>query len=349
MQSLHARYPFLEGAREAVEDAGVDLDALVQEGGAPVDRGVERVRRALVEGAVAPETRWGTRPELLSYPVARVLVSLLDVPGAVEKYARAEAALAYERFTDDFTDDSRLRSTGEGLSLEALLADFDLGGDVEPAGDGRFSVAVDAYLRLAGPLEGGEWRLAVRALADGRVPVERRELYELLREAVRRRVADGLPLSVPEPVADALADEVAELRGSLVAVERPRVEGVDPERFPPCIRALAERAGDGEAGRTGRFALLAFLGSVGADAEQAAEIVGVAGPEANDRLRYQFERLRGGVTPPSCATMKENGDCIDPDELCETIGHPLAYYAQRLEGGDAAAAEPNANADADAD
>ena len=99
MQSLHARYPFLEASREAVEEAGVDLAAIVREGGAPVDRGLERVRRALVAGTVAPESRWNTRAELLSYPVARVLVSLLDVPGAVEKYARAEAALAYERFT----------------------------------------------------------------------------------------------------------------------------------------------------------------------------------------------------------------------------------------------------------
>jgi DNA primase large subunit len=332
MQSLHARYPFLEASREAVEEAGVDLAAIVREGGAPVDRGLERVRRALVAGTVAPESRWNTRAELLSYPVARVLVSLLDVPGAVEKYARAEAALAYERFTDDFTEEAQLKSTEERLSLRALLADFDLRGAVAPVGDGRFEVAVGAYLRLARPLEGDEWRLAARELADGRVPVERRELYELLREAVRRRVADGLPLSVPEAVAAALDEEVGELRSALSAVDRPDVEGVTPAQFPPCMTALADRASDGDAGRTGRFALLSFLGSVGADADQVADIVGVSDPESADRLRYQFERLAGGLTPPSCATMKENGDCIDPDALCETIDHPLAYYDERLHG-----------------
>ncbi|MFC7176515.1 hypothetical protein [Halosegnis marinus] len=200
MQPLHARYPFLAAAREAVEAADVDLAAVVREGGAPVERGVERVERALVDGTVAPERSWSTRAELLSYPVARVLVSLVDVRGAVEKYARAEAALAYERFTDDFDDDTRLKSANrEGLSLDAMLADFDLAVGVTPTGDGRFEVAVGTYLDLAAPLDGKRWRLAVRPLADGFVAVSRRELYELLREAVRERVADGLPSPCPTP------------------------------------------------------------------------------------------------------------------------------------------------------
>ena len=57
MQRLHARYPFLSGAREAVEAADVDLVSLVREGGPAVERGVERVRRALLEGTAESEER----------------------------------------------------------------------------------------------------------------------------------------------------------------------------------------------------------------------------------------------------------------------------------------------------
>ena len=334
MQSLHARYPFLGVSREAVEAADVDLAAVVRDGGAPVDRGVERVERALVAGTVAPEGRWGTRAELLSYPVARVLVSLLDVRGAVEKYARAEATLAYERFTDDFEADAQLKSASEGsLTLESMLADFDLAGDVQPTGDGRFAVAVGAYLRLAASL-GDDWRLATRALHDGQVTVTRRELYDLLREAVRRRVADGLPLSVPDPIAEALADEVETLRDSLSAVERTRdVDTFAPTAFPPCMQTLAEQGREGELGETGRFALLSFVASTGAPFEQLAALLGVRDLDAADQLRYQYERLAGDgaqFAPPSCATMQANGDCHDPDDLCADIGHPLAYYEKRL-------------------
>lgn len=334
MQALHARYPFLDASREAVEQADVDLAAVVAEGGAPVDRGLERVERALVAGSVVPESRWSTRAELLSYPVARVLVSLLDVPGAVEKYARAEATGAYDRFTDDFEGDTRLKSAGDdALSLDALLSDFDLAESVRPTGDGRFSVAVAAYLRLAAPL-GDDWRLATRALHDGQVTVARRELYDLLREAVRRRVADGLPLSVPDPIAAELADEVAGLRDALSAVDRTRdVDAFVPEAFPPCVQELAARGRDGALGDTGRFALLSFLASTGAPFEQVAAVLGVRDLEAADALRYQYERLSGEgaqYAPPSCATMQANGDCHDPDARCETIGTPLGYYAAEL-------------------
>jgi DNA primase large subunit len=29
--------------------------------------------------------------------------------------------------------------------------------------------------------------------------------------------------------------------------------------------------------------------------------------------------------------MEEYGDCVDMDDLCETIPHPLSYYGERLE------------------
>ena len=219
MERLHARYPFLGASREAVEAADIDLAALVAAGGPAVERGRERVRRALLEGTTDSEEprAYSDRAELLSYPVARVLVSLLDVPGAVEKYAAAEAATARERFVEDFEADIELRSAGDDrLDLRRLLADFGLAGGVEAAGEGRFDVSVTTYLRLAASLDGDEWRLAARPLADGSVPAVRPELYTMLREAVRRRVAEGLPLSVPEAVADPLETELGADRKSVV-------------------------------------------------------------------------------------------------------------------------------------
>jgi DNA primase large subunit len=353
MRALHARYPFLGASREAVEAAGVDLGELVATGGPAVERGVERVERALIDGAVAPGDGYRSdRAELLSYPVARVLVSLVDVPGAVEKYARAEAALAYRRFTDDFADDRELKSSDrERLSLKAFLADFGLASDVEPLGDGGFTVAVGAYLDLASDLAADDWRLPRRELSDGRVPVAREELYELLREAVRARVLGGLPLSVPEPIADALASETRRLHDALAAVERPDVTGIEPDSFPPCVRAAVERArGDGaDIGPTGRFALVSFLASCGAGFEEVAALTGTD-PGSADRLRATYDRVASadgaGFAPPSCATMQATGDCVDRDALCAEISHPLGYYDRRLTGetpadaaGDAGGAE----------
>ena len=340
MRRLHARYPFLRASREAVRDAEVDLADLVRERGAPVERGVERVERALLAGTVAPESRWGTRAELLSYPVARVLVSLLSTPGAVEKYAAAEAALAHHRFTDDFDDDARLRSTDcERLSLDALLADFDLASTVRPTGDGGFRVGATDYLRFASGLEEDRWRLVSRELHDGHLPVSRTELYTLLREAVRRRVAEGLPLSVPDGIADALEPEVAGLREAVADLDADLAGAPDvvvPELFPPCVTALLERANGGEElPEEARFALVAFLSGLDLDVEELLELYGADDLETGESLRYQFERLadeRGPAFPiPSCATMVDRGLCVNPDEVCEEISHPVAYYGTRLD------------------
>ena len=342
MERLHARYPFLDASRAAVEAAGIDLAGLVAEGGPAVERGHERVRRALLEGTTAAEEprAWSTRAELLSYPIARVLVSLLDVPGATEKYAAAEAATARERFVEDFEADLELKSAEGGrLTLDRLLADFELDGGVEPTGDGRFELDVTAYLELAAELDDDRWHLARRPLSAGTVPVGRPELYTLLREAVGRRVREGLPLSVPESIGDPLASELASIRRAIADLDPPAsFETVTPGLFPPCMRALLSEARDG-AGLSGladhsRFSLVSFLLAAGLDADGVIELCGV--PEASaESVRAQVERLRdddGAVAvPPSCAVMDEYGDCVDRDDICETVRHPLSYYGKRLQ------------------
>jgi DNA primase large subunit len=338
MERLHARYPFLEASRDAVEAADVDLAALVQRGGPAVERGQERVQRALLEGTTeaAEPQLWSDRAELLSYPVARVLVSLLDVPGATEKYAAAEAATARERFVEDFEADIELKSTADQrLRLDRLLADFDMAGRIEPTGDGRFSVDVTAYLELAGDLDEERWRLVARPLDDGRVPVARAELYTLLREAIHHRVAEGLPLSVPEAIGEPLAEELGAIRRDISDIDPPMdFEAVVPGLFPPCMRELLTRAREGETlPDHSRFALVSFLVSVGLDSEEVLELCDVSGAPA-ETIREQVQRLADEeasvLAPPSCAVMDEYGDCVDKDETCETIQHPLSYYETRL-------------------
>jgi DNA primase large subunit len=354
MNPLHARYPYFRAAREAVETLGVSLPTLVVEEAPAVERGVERVERALMEGTVAPEEprRWDSREELLSYPIARILVSLVDAPAAVEKYAAAEAATARERFTADFeTGDDALRSTdGRPVGFEEFLREFDLAEDVaaEPPERGReptwFRVDAGAYLTLVDPNWGDAWRLVNRELAAGAVRVEREDLYRLLGVAVRRRVAEGLPFEVRsspqgERIADALEAEVASLRDLLA--DRGREYDVDtvvPELFPPCVTDLLERARRGaELAPHSRFALTAFLTGIGMDTDEVVSLYRATSID-EEEIRYQVEYLRdaGGTQypAPTCATMQSYGDCVNRDERCETISHPMSYYGSALADAD---------------
>ncbi len=354
MNPLHARYPYFGAARDAVEAADISLSALVSEDDPAVERGRERVERALLVGTAEAETptQWSPRDELLSYPVARILVSLIDAPAAVRKYAAAEASAAYERFLDDFErDDDELRSTSRpSIDLDDFLREFDLTSVVQPeqAPRGRdpewFRVSVGTYLRLMESDWGDEWRLVNRELVAGAVRVERTELYRLLREAVRRRVGEGLPFTVRgtpdgDAIADALDDRIDSLRDLLA--DRDTVGDIDtvvPELFPPCMTNLVERARrEADLDPYAQFALMAFLTGIGMDAD---EIVSFCDATSLDKegIRYQVRYLRDDrgtqYPPPSCETLAAYGVCHNEEEHWKISAYPLVYYEKRLAATD---------------
>ena len=340
MDAHHARYPFLESARDAVDEAGVDLDALVETDADVVDRAVERVTRSLTDREIGPMAR-STRVELLSYPVARVLASLVDADVVRRRYAAAEAETAFERFTADFADEDELESVGTPtLSRSQLLREFDLDGVVTRDGAG-YEMAVAAYLKLAAGLRRNEWRLSRRVLDDGWVQIEARELDRLLQQAVEERVAAGLPLQVPDSIESSLVDAVREVEEALEDLDLTRdIDTVVPELFPPCMQHLLDRVQRGDhLPHHSRFAITSFLANIGLSTDEIVDIYQVNPGFGEEMTRYQTDHIRGDTSPteytaPSCATMKAYGDCVNPDDLCDTISHPLAYYEVKLDDAD---------------
>jgi DNA primase large subunit len=340
MRALHARYPFLAAARETVEEADVDLASLVREDRAVVERATERVASSLREGSIGDPHR-STRVELLSYPVARVLVSLVDERICTRKYARAEAKRAVSRFTDEREASAELKSARtEKLSTAELLEEFDLAGAIRET-DAGYRVAVGTYLDLAASVRGEKWRLVNRTLADGDVHIERAELDTLLEEAIAKRVERGLPLTVPETIAEVLDEEVASLRETLADLDLTReIDTVVPEQFPPCMKALLDSIQKGEhLEHHSRFAITAFLTSIGMSTDEIIDLYMVNSSFGEEMTRYQTDHIRGETSPteyspPSCATMQSYGDCVNKDDRCETISHPMAYYEKALDEAD---------------
>jgi DNA primase large subunit len=362
MKARHARYPFLGEARQAVQEAGVDLAQVVAEDDAVVERARERVVGSLTNGDIGGRAR-SDRVELLSYPVARVLVSVVDEHVLVRKYADAEARAAYDRFTTDETDDAEFKSVGDDASVSRrdLLAEFDLTSHVHATADG-YDVGVPTYLLLSSSLRSDDWRLVNRALDDGRVPVSEPELDTLLQQAVRERVAEALPLDVPDEIADALEAPATAVRDVLADMDLTReIDTVVPELFPPCMQHLLDQVQRGEhLPHHSRFAITSFLANVGLSTDEIVDIYKVNPGFGEEMTRYQTDHIQGETSPteytaPSCATMKAYGDCVNPDDLCDAINHPLSYYEAKLDDEDDEdledwrdREEPDADADAEA-
>ncbi|SNR40021.1 DNA primase [Halorubrum vacuolatum] len=378
MDAIHARYPFFEAAREAVAAASVSLPELIATDAPAVERARERVERALLEGTVKSESgpfegggagsAYDVRAELLSYPIARILVSLLDSTPAIEKYAAAEAATAVERFRSDLAADDDLRSVSRPtVDLDDVLAEFDLTGAVRPAngspttstvrstgstgstggsaaftpGRDRYRMAVGAYLRLTSPSWGPSWRLVNRELSDGEVPLDHDELLEALTVAVEERVREGLPfeLEAGEGIAADLESRVDDLKRLLS--ERSYVDPIDvvaPDLFPPCMTNLIEKTErDVDLTDPESFALMAFLVGIGMTPD---EVVAFCADTSLDveGIRYQTAYLRDDrgtqYPPPTCETLSNYGICHNEENHMQVAADPLTYYEKQVAEAD---------------
>ncbi|MFW5977939.1 MAG: DNA primase [Halohasta sp.] len=346
---LYARYPFLEAARPAVGEMGVDIETLITEGAPAVDRGRKRVERALLAGRVDAEEpdEWRDEDELLSYPIARILVSLLDSGAAIEKYAAAEAKTAVGRLRADFEagDDGLRSTTSARLDRETILEELDLSTAIRPESTHPsrdpewFRVGVGNYLRLASGDRGDDWRLVNREVVGGDVRVAREELFALLQTAIQRRIAEGLPfegLTEGEGIVEPLESDLAELRRLLS--ERTvvgKIDFVNRELFPPCIENLLQKAEDGiELEGFESFTLMAFLTGIGMDADEIVEFCAESSLDP-EGIRYQTEYLKDDrgtqYPPPSCETLSAYGICHNEDDHWKVASHPLAYYQARLD------------------
>ena len=340
MKPLHARYPFLRAAREAVEAADIDLARVVSRNEEVRTRALDRIETALDSGTIgSPHRR--DRVELLSYPVARVLVSLIDEHVLTRKYARAEAATAYDRLQAEFTETTELKSRNrDSLSIQTVLTEFDMTDAVRETAEG-YAVGVGTYLEYATEERDDEWRLVNRPLENGEIDLSESELLVLVQQAIRQRVTDGLPLSVPDVIATELEAECERIRERLADLELTQdIDTVVPDLFPPCMTYLLDRVQKGEhLEHHSRFAIATFLTTIGMTTDEIVDLFEVNPGFGEEATRYQVDHIRGKTSPteyspPACSTMQSYGDCVNMDALCEEISHPLAYYEAKLDDAD---------------
>lgn len=325
-------YPFSREAAARVKETGYSLEGLLEEPNREprLSRLVRRRASDRVLGAVRgeiPDGRAHPLAELLSYPLARVMVSCLKDEHLTRRYALAEAKLASRKMVR------------EDLSDLLLLA-RDL--EVFPQSDqDGLRVHFSDYLKAASRMRSPGWKLVNRSLDAGWVAVTSHELARLLEERARERVGQSLPLPVPEDICEKLRADLERIEEELSAKraeERVDLGEVTEDAFPPCIRGMLDQVSKGtNLAHTARFALTTFLLAVGMDVDEVVSVFNTSPDFDEERTRYQVEHIagKGGTSyrPPSCATMATYGNCPGEDRLCRWVNHPLSYYERKLKRG----------------
>ncbi|MEE9151265.1 MAG: DNA primase large subunit PriL [Thermoplasmata archaeon] len=324
-----ANYPFLRESATYLKENGPSLDELLHDMAYERTRalGKERVLEALSEGKIKDHsliTDADTLAELLSYVTARILVSCVNDPYLTKRYALAEAEVA----------DARLEKEDFGFVVE-VAKEFDLDVKLE---DGVCKIDFIHFLRNTSQMRSKQWKIANQDMQNGYVILDKNHLARVVQQALQMRIEGELPGEVNDEILKDLSGPIEEIKR--VLEERKSTFKAEDfgkirvTKLAPCIRTLLAKAQSGEnLPHSGRFALTAFLHSIGMSADEIVHLFGSSPDFDESKTRYQIEHITGKISgteyiPPECSTMKSYGICFQEDNLCkkEWMTHPLKYY-----------------------
>lgn len=344
----YAKYPFLEGAALVLKEKGISIDNLLTDiAFEPARvRGKERIEQAIESGRIsaAPMARAVDQlTEILSYPIARMILSCAGHRLLIARYALAEAVLLENRLLEE--DDGTLLSIARELGIEVKN---------DPRG---FLIHFASFLSATSSIRASEWKLVNQEIFGGMVKVTRERLARIARQALNDRINAELPKPVNEEILSVFRRDaekfVVQLEGKRAQFVSGDLGPMDDSSFPPCMKTILTMMRNGEnVPHTARFAITSFLGVLGMSADKIMEMFSTAPDFDPSKSEYQIHHILGEIsgtkyTPPECSTMKSYGNCYNPDSLCsqEWMTHPLKYYRamRRRRGSRILQRAPNPN------
>ncbi len=326
-----AKYPFLRESAEFAEKNSADLDSLLTSPSyEPArTRGKERVMDALASSEVSYKplmNDYDRLMEVMSYPYARMIVSMIGDRFLTKRYALAEAV--------------RMNMLLNTESPDTVLAvSEELGVTSTADADGIIRMSIPDYLRLSSRLKSIDWKLINSDVHSGLVYLQQDKYSRLMQNALQDKIESELPLMTPEEYRKYLRADVDSVSMSLEETKKrfspTGGEGMKNEFLPPCISRILDMSRQGlNLPHSARFSLVTFLNALGMTYDDIIRLFSESPDFDESKSEYQIKHITGelsgteGYTPPECSTMKTNGLCYNPDTLCEQewMNHPLTYY-----------------------
>jgi DNA primase large subunit len=330
----YAKYPFLKAATKYMKLPNLKIEDLTDPSLERIlKRAEERLEEAILDTIVSRNPQRDEDIEIMSFPVAIMLAVATEDSFIKKRYALAEANQAYE----DLRKESKEKILEFAENFGWKLATTTTTGIPY-----EFSLNFADYLRNTTHLREKKWKLVNRVLSNGNVYLGIDEAARLLKEEVRRRIEQRLEVKELPKFPPKIVEMVEKIKklsmekiGKTEMEEFPKT--VVQVAFPPCIKALYEAISAGRhLSHVGRFTLTSFLVSIGMPPENVIDLFR-SFSDFNERMTvYQVQHIAGDkgsrtrYVPPKCDTLQTHGVCINPDEICEKIHHPLGYYRRKI-------------------
>lgn len=295
------KYPFSSAAKELLRTEG--LSAITDE---VVELAVNRILDSM-HGR--PQKRIFTsdadkKEDLLSYAVARMILSHLRNRYLVNKFAVGESKRIHSYLNDED------RETVDRIAAEL--------GVIFTEKDAKVYASVPVFLRFTP--RSPHYQLTNRTIKNGLVLVNDSEKKRMAEEAARKRI-ERVPMvkSPPKTITDAGKKILAELpKREVTAIAK--IE----DSHPPCIAELIDAVKKHQnLPHPARFYLAVYLMGIGLSDEKIMQFFSNF-PDFSEKItKYQVEHARKrGYTVPACSTVVGYGLCR---ANCR-IGNPLNWH-----------------------
>jgi DNA primase large subunit len=331
-----AKYPFTIEAANHVKKLDLKIDALAD----PVYRDVlsraeQRVEEAVQDGVI----KWIEKPpyeiEILSYPVAIMLVASIKDSYVWRRYSLAEAKKTYNLLKEE-EDKGKLVEIAKSFNWKATEI------PPETSQPYEYSISFINYLANAPVFHDKKYKLVNKLVVNGNVFLKKDEFSRLISEEAQKRIYQIIKSSPKLPVTSLRFQRLENIKRIIETEKRRHWREEIPtetlaEAYPPCIKRLyASLIASQHLSHFGRFTLTSFLLNVGVDMEKLVKTYISVSDFDENLTRYQIEHIAGKkgsstrYNPPNCNTLKTHGLCPGPDELCKSIMHPRSYYQKKI-------------------
>ncbi len=314
-------FPFSEAARKLVREKNLSLEGLPE----PV---IERAVLMVEHSAANKQYVFFLHntdllmQEILAFPVAKIILSVLRDERMYEKFAAlfADAALDYLNTAEDSKE--AMVSLASELGLNFGFAD----------NEGRVvSLPLMDFLsvRISDPL----LHLVNQSVSNGTVFLNLNGFARFLRSVVFERIRSSLPVpitSIPKNLQNVAMRFKQNFREKQAKQFQFAFKGaLKADAFPSCMAQLYSELLQGKKlPHLARFYLASFLNRVGMPKEQII-LAFKKSPDFNEKIAlYQINRIvKQNYTPASCDKIRSQGYCPSPS--CN-VRHPLSYYRRQL-------------------
>ncbi len=320
----YAKYPFIPESGDFVRVQQLTLYDLVGvENTKILDRARERIFEAAKNRIVSDKSHDYTT-ELLSFPVALMLVKAAGVEHFIPQYSFAEATRAEHLLEKEdkkelviFIFNKLLQVPLEEVALKIAGVNYE------------FRIPVFEYLKRSTQIQGDRWKLVNRPFRNGFVYLTVPDLVRLIREEISGLISDRIRAITLPKLPDQLNNVVEEIR-SLAPPPR-RVWLQPPSKYPPCVEKALELLKEGRnVPHFARFLMATYLLTVGKTVDDIVALFPRV-PDFKEKVtRYQVEHiagLKGGRVKyrvPSCRTLQLHSFCFKTEE-CNGIINPVQF------------------------